>query len=293
MTDAYAAQKSRATLPEDQTRPARLIQGVFVIEVGWILGAGLWIGLWSGVLTPTDTTALAAIVTLLTHGVLLGVTLMVVRAAQRRGFWDIVGPWEPALRDFLSVLIWGGGLVAALFLWSATELSAMPEVTQKPLLPWLLLLPLAGAAILLQTAAEEIYFRGYIQNTLAARFANPMVWMVLPSLFFGLLHWTAEAGPIQAVQTVAITTVFGLAAADLTARSGNLGAAIALHFTYNAGLMLTSSTAGTPVSGLALFLFPEGAADQIETGPLLSMDLMIWLVFLAVLWLAARNAIRR
>jgi len=293
VTGRYAPQRMLSNLTDSQSRPGRLIQSIFVIEVGWILGAGLWIGLWSGVLTPTDPTRLAAIVTLLTHGVLLAVTLMVVRAAQQRGFWALMGPWEQATGDFIATLVWTGGLAVLLMLWSGVELSSMPDATRAALLPWLLTLPIACAAILMQTAAEEIYFRGFIQSTLAARFSNPLIWMGLPSLFFGLLHWTAEAGPVEATQAVLITTAFGLAAADLTARTGTLGAAIALHFVYNAMLMLLSGVEGDPISGLALYLFPAEIGDEIESMPVLSVEFLLWGGVLAILWLAARNAVRR
>jgi len=292
MTGPYAAQRALSDLTEQQAQPARLLQGVFVIEVGWVLGAGLWFGLWSGVLSPSDTTALAAIVTLLTHGILMLVTLMVVRASQQRTFWDLLGRWDQALADFIAVMVWAGGIAVALAVISALAMAEEPDAAQKPILVWVMVLPFACAAILLQTTAEEIYFRGYIQSTLAARFSNPLIWMLLPSLFFGLLHWTAEAGPVQAVHTVIITTAFGMAAADLTARSGTLGAATALHFVYNAGLMLTSGVSGDPLSGLALYLFDADIAAAIEAGPLVSLDLLIWLLILAILWLAARNALR-
>lgn len=293
MIGPYSPQQRLSDLPEDQTRPAKLLQGVFLIEVGWILGAGFWIGLWSGVLTPSDPTPLAAIVTLMTHAILLGVTLMIVRASQRRGFWDLIGPWEQAISDFVTTLGWTGAFAITSSVLAVLALGDMPGVTQQNILLWLGLLPVAAAAILVQTAAEEIYFRGYIQSTLAARFSTPLVWMVLPSVFFGLLHWQSGIGTTQAVQTVIVTTAFAIAAADLTARSGTLGAAIALHFVYNAMILLVSRAEGEPISGLALYLLPSEAREATASGPILSLDLLTMLVALGVLWLAARNAIRR
>jgi len=252
MTGPYAPQQQLSDLPEEQTRPAKLLQGVFVIEVGWVLGAAFWFGLWSGVLTPTDPTRLAAIVTLLAHGILLAVTLMVVRAAQSRGVWSLIGPWEQAFTDFFATLGWTGSFAVAASLPMLLGLGGMPGVTQQSLLLWVAMLPVAAAAILVQTAAEEIYFRGYIQSTLAARFANPLIWMGLPSVFFGLLHWQSGLGTTELAQTIIVTSLFGLAAADLTARSGTLGAAIALHFVYNAMILLVSRAEGEPIAGLAL-----------------------------------------
>ncbi len=52
------------------------------------------------------------------------------------------------------------------------------------------------SACLIQTGAEELVFRGYLQQQLAARFASPLIWMVLPALIFGAVHYDpATAGP--------------------------------------------------------------------------------------------------
>lgn len=292
MTGAYAPQRQLSDLSPAQSRLGALIQGVFVIEVGWILGGALWLGLWSPWVGPGDTTRLAGLVTLMTHGVLLAVVLLVVQGAQRRGFRALIGPWRQAVADFGAVLRWSGGLALAAALLGIATLPDSRDAMQ-PLGPWLLTLPVILGAILVQTTAEELYFRGYIQSTLAARFARPVIWMGAPSLFFGLLHWQSGAGPVETAQVVLITGSFGLCAADLTARTGTLGAAVALHFAYNALLLVVSNVAGEPFSGLALFLLPPEARIDVEAGPFLSLDLIAWLGMLAILWLAARNAVRR
>ena len=52
----------------------------------------------------------------------------------------------------------------------------------------------AGAAV--QISAEELAFRGYLMQGLAARFRARAVWWGLPALLFGLMHWNpATFGP--------------------------------------------------------------------------------------------------
>ena len=82
--------------------------------------------------------------------------------------------------------------------------------------------------------------------------------------------------------------VFGLLAADLTARSGTLGPAIALHFLNNTVALLFISLPET-LSGLALYLLPY---DMSQTG-LLRQWLFVDFAVMMVCWLTARLALRR
>lgn len=120
-----------------------------------------------------------------------------------------------------------------------------------PLSRWLALLPLALPLVFVQIAAEELLFRGYIQQQLAARFVARWIWMGLPALVFAALHYSPAAGPILPF-ALASALVFGLAAADLTEQTGNLGAAMGLHFGNNIFGLLGIATGGT-ITGLSLF----------------------------------------
>ncbi len=98
-------------------------------------------------------------------------------------------------------------------------------------LPWALpALPL----ILAQSAAEELIFRGYLLQQMAARFRSPIAWAVIPSLLFGFLHYNPAAlGPLTWLH-VLVAFVGGLILALVTARLGSPLAAIGLHFAHNA-----------------------------------------------------------
>ena len=111
------------------------------------------------------------------------------------------------LRDFVTgVLIMavvGGGLtLAAVPLLPPLEIAADPRL-------WLAFLPLALLGVLVQTGAEELVFRGYVQSHLAARFGAPLVYMTVPSLLFGLAHY--NPGELGANLWIVET---GLAAGD-------------------------------------------------------------------------------
>lgn len=141
---------------------------------------------------------------------------------------------------------------------------------------WLILLPLTLLGVLIQTGAEELAFRGYLQQQMAARFRSPIAWMLIPSVLFGAVHYNPALGP-NVWFPVAVATLFGLVAADLTARTGSIGAAWGVHFANNLNGIAIVSTQGT-VNGLSLFLTPYRADDP---------DLLGWSVLPSICLLAA------
>ena len=138
---------------------------------------------------------------------------------------------------------------------------------------------------LLQTGAEELLFRGYLQSQLAARFSAKWVWLFVPSLLFGLLHYmpAETAGP--GLLYVASTTLFGIIAADLTARTGSIGAAWGLHFANNCLAILVVVYLGA-ASGLGLY-----SAGTIEDALTLSPLLLLDVGVLVLLWMVIRRIV--
>ena len=152
----------------------------------------------------------------------------------------------------------------------------------------MVLLPLSLGVVFIQISAEEIFFRGYLQQQLAARFQSPLVWMVLPSVLFAMGHYQpAEAGE-NAVMIVVWAGVFGLLMADLTARSGTIGPALAVHFVNNVTALLITSLPDS-LGGLALWHAPFGMEDTAELRAWMPVDFALMIVS----WLAARLALRR
>jgi membrane protease YdiL (CAAX protease family) len=227
-------------------------------------------------------TPVGVLLNLVAIGLMIPAVLIPLKALHNRGFWSLIGPLPHTITCFLRVCF-------AMVLLSLLGLLFPSEEVQSGFSfgHWLILLPLSLSLLLLQVSAEELVFRGYLQQQLAARFASPLVWLIIPSAIFGALHYSAEEFGGNAVWIVCATGLFGLAAADLTARTGNIGAAVALHFMNNFMALLIASPEGT-LSGLALYNYPFSFADETAVRALLPVEFM----FLFVSWLAARVALR-
>lgn len=189
-------------------------------------------------------------------------------------------------RDFVTAVIVAGGIYVLLSL--LLPLPFAPE-RNVPVQLFLSFLPLALFALALQTGAEELAFRGYLQQQLAARFDHPLVWMLVPSLLFGVLHADFGDG-LETAWLVLPPTLFGLVAADLTRVTGSIGLAWGLHFLNNCSAILLMSLKGN-LSGLALYTTPFTAADLSITDPLIWQEMAVTVIIWACLrlWLARRG----
>ena len=183
-------------------------------------------------------------------GMILGIAIA-VRWLQRRPPRTLIGPDGLRPRAFAA-----GALVAAVLGAISLALSlGSEEVTrQADLAAWAARVPLVLAALLIQTSAEEIAFRGFLMQSLAARFRSPLVWMLLPALLFGVSHLNGDAGIRNAWLMAGAATVIGLVLADVTVRTGSLSAAMGLHFANNAAAVLLLAPATPILSGLALWV---------------------------------------
>lgn len=217
-----------------------------------------------------------------TLGVALGARLF-----QHRSLASVLGEHFVAMRQFWRVLRALLVLSVVLLALPPYDLGA-PLIANLALFKWLLLLPLSVIAILIQTSAEEILFRGYLQQSLAARFRSPLVWIGLPSLLFAAGHYSPATVGDNALMVAIWAFTFGLLTADLTARAGTLGPAIALHFFNNFAALLVISLPDN-LGGLALFHLPYDSSDADALRPWLFVDFALMIVG----WLTARLALRR
>ncbi|MEX0968821.1 MAG: type II CAAX endopeptidase family protein [Paracoccaceae bacterium] len=163
---------------------------------------------------------------------------------------------------------------AAIALVLAVQLAmlALPggqDVQQNIALPlWLVWLAPALLVILLQSATEELIFRGYLQRMLRARFVALWPAFLIPSLLFGLGHYTPHIYGQNAWLVVAVTALWGLILAHLTWQCGSILPAIGIHFANNCvAILLMSST--MQMSGLALFVAPLDPNDIAATRAML------------------------
>lgn len=294
MTPQYAAY----LLPVRATNQIwRLLLGLMLIVgiyVAWMVGMGGVLWLHAGlngferqlarIGSGSDPWSLILLLTTFL-GAWLGVAVT-LRLFHGRRLRSLFGRAPVVLRDFVlgvgMMAVVGGGMALMLApMVPGLQLATAPDV-------WLRFLPLALLGILIQTGAEELVFRGYIQGQLASRFATPLIYLTVPTLLFGFAHYSPEELGINAWIVVASTGLFGLVASDLTARTGSLGLAWGLHFTNNVLAILVISVMGG-LDGLALLHLPAAEATGQMLRPLLLSDM----VSMIVVWGACRLWLRR
>lgn len=234
----------------------------------------------------TGQTAAGMLIRLFQLGLLAVAVSMVVIMVHKRRPFSLIGEPGPALRQFVAVLVAMLLLTAVIWILPPYDYGA-PLQRNMAFGRWLLLLPVALVAVLLQSGAEEVFFRGYIQQQLGARFRSPLLWMLVPAALFAFGHYQPDGAGSNAWTIVAWAMLFGILMADLTARSGTLGPAIAVHFANNISAIILTSVPDE-MSGLALYVLPFGMSDEAQMAAWLPADFG----FLLVSWLVARLALR-
>jgi membrane protease YdiL (CAAX protease family) len=273
----------------------RLVLGLVLVVAVYFAGmaalfgllallAGVWGGSQGRTWIATGDSPIATLI-ILASFVSMGLgPLLAARFVHRRPLWSLFGPRARLGRQFL----WAAGICGVIYGLSALLPAPLAPTQHMSLGLWLSFLPLALLGVLVQTGAEEVLFRGYIQTQLAARFASPIVWMVLPSAVFAALHYQPMVYGTHSGAVVGMIFLFALLAADLTARTGTIGAAWGFHFANNCAAILIVSVEG-PLSGLALYTL---SVDQISTGDMGAMLIGDLVVMIAV-WGTIRWAISR
>ncbi|MCU4652368.1 CPBP family intramembrane metalloprotease [Roseibacterium sp. SDUM158016] len=257
------------------------VAAVFLLVLAWsgADGAQRWMEEMAGGAGPTGTLLLLATFV----GMALG-PMAAVKLFHRRPVGSLFGPFPQMARHF------GITFAVSVAVYAVFAIVPLPGATPLANLEiglWASFLPLALVGVLIQTGAEEVLFRGYLQQQLAARFASPVIWMVLPSLVFASLHYQPEIMGQNTWLMMGAVFVFAILAADLTAVTGNIGAAWALHFVNNALAILLVATNG-PLSGLALYVTPVSPAS-LDIRPLFYLDIAMTVA----LWALIRLILRR
>ncbi len=301
MSDVYAPHLDFIRPAQAVTHPRyiMIVSGVFltaffvipVVLVGF-LPQSAQIALYDSV-SPGATLAQFGI-----FGAAAWVFVRTLRRVHGRGFFSLIGAYQSAWHDFRKTVVAVGAL---LFLVQVIlPLGSWGEPAQvRNMAVWVALLPVAILAILIQVTTEEMVFRGYLQQQFACLSASPLVWMVLPSVMFGLWHYWNANSFAEGIVYVFWAALLGLACADLTARTGNLGGATGLHFANNFVAIMFIATEGWPMSGLALVLYPYQDPDVLSAeiaqvmGLWMGFSMMISALSVLIMWLAARISLKR
>ena len=253
---------------------------IMVVALYPVVGPLEYFGWLSGVRQPA-TPAHVFFVLISFFGMAIGV-ILAAASCQGRGLGSLLGPAHKFVPDFLQTLMY---LAPLYVLLGAYAWSSMDVAPNQPLKHWLILLPMALPPIFVQVTAEELIFRGYLPQQLAARFKASWVWLFVPAAIFAFLHFDPSIGPAN-VLIIGTIAIFALIAMDLTARRGNLGAAVALHFANNCFALLFVALDGT-ITGLALYVTPfdaENTSMMIRSAAIdIAVLFLIWKLLKTVL----------
>lgn len=207
---------------------------------------GIWPGSLGVVFDLVDLTTLTndplwPFVALLSIASLWPSVWLVMKIIHGRSIRDLLGVerrllWSDFARSASVTLLVG-------FVLGPIALLIDPTIERgsASLSSWLAAAPLLLVALLLQSSAEEILFRGYLQQKLAARFATPLIWLVLPTALFTLGHWESGASTAINLAGLFIILGFSLSMTWLLVASGNLAAAMGAHFGNNIGAVMIFS----------------------------------------------------
>lgn len=303
----------------DAARPRaelwRTIAGAALAVVIWVVWTTvlILIGVGMGVITPG---ALEALFGVSDYPLTYMETLagLVVGLATIWGF--AFGVWATVKllhkRELDTVVAWNGRfslgqfgigcVIAAGYLGVSLGVSVAsghaPRRSDLEIGTWLLALGPIAIVVFTQAASEELMFRGYLPQQLAARFGHPVVWGLLPSVMFGFMH--AANAPGSATYTIyyiVIASIMGMVMMGMVWRTGSLAAAMGFHFINNVGAFTVAGADGGP-SSLSLFVWtPEqqmsGApTDLLLAGVLLAFVLSPWAPLPKGQALARRNETR-
>lgn len=275
-----------------------IILGAFVALVGWLAGTatilfGSMYGLslvdpaldFPQLLDRAMSGRLGAIVVLTTVASFWPAVWLALRLVHRRAFVSVLGSTlridqSDMWRGFAASII-----VTLLTIVAFIAFDGPPDYSKVNFWNWLVwLLPMA-LLILLQTSAEELFFRGYLMQALAHRFRSPIIWAGLPLLLFTMAHWYDDANASMNAAAMVAIGAFAASTSLLVYLTGNLGAGIGVHWGNNivAFLVMTeegkiSSIALSTTQAIADPAWTDAQAFQAAVVGIFSALATIWLL---------------
>ena len=176
----------------------------------------------------------------------------------------------------LLITIIAVGEVLSQIYFAATGTSSYSPNMITRLGVWVLWLLPMSAVLFIQIGAEELFFRGYLLQTIMARGENIFWAAIVPSALFGLGHFDQGSYGINAYFYVLHTTVLGVILCLVTLRLGNLGAALGIHFANNALSCFVLSISGK-LNGMALYDW------QIDSkSPLIALSIILYTALMII-----------
>lgn len=265
ITEPTAFQRYRSS-PNGKTTLLRLILGTMVIVLVWTLSTFAVVRLGWGLVAlvpvslrpsgygmePFLASPIGVLTALVTFCGIWAGAWLVMRWIHGEPLSALFGSSHRISRsDFFK------GFVAVILtsIFSEALLYLIDPVVQRGTIDftaWLLALVPVALLGFVQTSSEELLFRGYLPRGLASRFRSPMVWALLPTLVFTMLHWNGSSAPAMNAAALISVGVFAAVLMVLVYSTGNLGAAFGAHLGNNLfGFLLISHQAN--LSGFSLF----------------------------------------
>jgi membrane protease YdiL (CAAX protease family) len=290
MTPTQYAEPFDGFVEPARRRPAiwRVIVGMLLVLIAFVGGVLLLLGVLIFI-DPSNrlsngidygTTPFGVVASLgVSGGAMLGLW-GAVRFLHRRRLRTVVGDGAVMRQFGVGAAVAGGALLVGLGVW-LLFFDLVPKVPPHVFLMWF---PILIIILILQTGAEEMLFRGYLMQQLAARFSNPVLWFLLPQLIFVAIHY--DPVPITTSIWPALFLIFmlSLICADLTRLTGNIGAAWGWHFANN---LIALSFMGKPgdLDGLSLYVRGPTISTLGYLGivPFIVSNIVAWLILRRVL----------
>jgi membrane protease YdiL (CAAX protease family) len=186
------------------------------------------------------------------------------------------------LRGFLAMLFLGIGIEAILQFIPAVSKYIYYEPNKVLFLSdwikWLLPMVLF---IFVQSAAEELVFRGYLLQIIWSKSASYLYAVICPSLVFGLLHFDSQSYGANAWYYCLNTFVVGCLLCLVTLHTGNIALAFGLHWGGNTVSLVFFGIHGN-LDGMALWL--TYLDPQSETMGVALIVSTIFIISIYCLW---------
>ncbi|MDH3665447.1 MAG: CPBP family intramembrane metalloprotease [Paracoccaceae bacterium] len=257
-------------------RLSRMMVGVFLISLGWLLWTILTMSvvvLYHLITGHPLAESLSVVSALLEDSSPVGVLFKLVtffgiwpaawatvRLLHAQPFGTLFSP-ERRIRwgDFVLGFAMAGGFWLVTIVIGIAIIGA-PARTELSIGAWAIALAPLAIMVFFQASAEELIFRGYILQQLAVRWRNPIIWGFLPAFLFGLAHYGNGAPLGVGWHYVVVTLLFGTTAAAMVWRTGSLAAAMGMHTGFNIFSLSIIGLEGI-LDGTQLFLY---GVDKIE-----------------------------
>jgi membrane protease YdiL (CAAX protease family) len=177
---------------------------------------------------------------------------------------------------WLGMWTWGLLLICETVVKMVTSVNRL-EVTFRPetflptLLVSLILLPI-------QTASEEMLFRGVLSQNLSRHIRQPIVVAMLSSVLFGAAHLMNPEALSRPIISLLAYSAVGFGWGWVTHKSGGLELAIGAHTINNFYGLFVVGYRNSAITGSSIWMLPN--INMVESMILSVIMAMIWVVML-------------